>query len=91
MTVITGTGSFIPADIKSNRDFTIHDFYDDTHERIPGAAADIVSKFEKVTGIYARRYANTDINASDMPPLRRTPPSAMRRSIPRPSTSSSWP
>jgi 3-oxoacyl-[acyl-carrier-protein] synthase-3 len=65
-TVITGTGSFIPDDIKSNRDFTIHDFYDQGHKRIIGAAAEIVSKFEQVTGIYARRYASTDINASHM-------------------------
>lgn len=65
-TVIIGTGSFIPADIKSNRDFTIHDFYDQGHKRIIGAAPEIVSKFEQVTGIYARRYASTDINASHM-------------------------
>ncbi|HWK03209.1 MAG TPA: ketoacyl-ACP synthase III [Puia sp.] len=65
-TVITGTGSFIPDDIKSNRDFTIHDFYDPGHKRIIGAATEIVSKFEQVTGIYARRYASTDINASHM-------------------------
>jgi len=65
-TIITGTGSFIPADIKSNRDFTIHDFYDQGHKRIIGAAAEIVSKFEQVTGIYARRYASTEVNASHM-------------------------
>src|ERR1700736_3860534 len=65
-TVITGTGSFIPVDIKKNRDFTTHDFYDENQQRISSEPADIISKFEQVTGIYARRYARTDMNASDM-------------------------
>lgn len=65
-TVITGTGSFIPVDIKKNRDFTTHDFYDENQQRISSEPAEIVSKFEQVTGIYARRYARTDMNASDM-------------------------
>ena len=65
-TVILGTGSFIPANIKSNSDFTIHDFYDERQQRIANAAPEIVRKFEQVTGIYERRYAATEINASDM-------------------------
>lgn len=65
-TVILGTGSFIPANIKTNRDFTVHDFYDERQQRIPNAATEIVRKFEQVTGIHERRYAATDINASDM-------------------------
>jgi 3-oxoacyl-[acyl-carrier-protein] synthase-3 len=65
-TVILGTGSFIPANIKTNRDFTIHDFYDEKQQRIPNAATEIVRKFEQVTGIHERRYAATDVNASDM-------------------------
>jgi 3-oxoacyl-[acyl-carrier-protein] synthase-3 len=64
--VITGTGSFIPTDIIDNREFTLHDFYDDRHQRISGAAGEIVRKFEKVTGIYSRRYANDGLKASDM-------------------------
>jgi 3-oxoacyl-[acyl-carrier-protein] synthase III len=68
-TVITGTGSFIPVDIKLNRDFAIHDFYDESQQRIPNAATEIVRKFEQVTGIYARRYANKEMNASDMASL----------------------
>ena len=65
-TIITGTGSFIPADIKSNRDFTVYDFYDDRQQRISSAPEEIVRKFEMVTGISARRYAGKDVNASDM-------------------------
>ncbi|HTI11301.1 MAG TPA: 3-oxoacyl-[acyl-carrier-protein] synthase III C-terminal domain-containing protein [Puia sp.] len=65
-TVILGTGSFIPDNIKTNRDFTIHDFYDERQHRIPNAAPEIVRKFEQVTGIYERRYAATEVNASHM-------------------------
>lgn len=71
-TVITGTGSFIPADIKLNKDFTVHDFYDADRHRITDAADDIVRKFEGVTGISARRYADMETNASDMAALAAT-------------------
>jgi 3-oxoacyl-[acyl-carrier-protein] synthase-3 len=65
-TVITGTGSFIPENKKINSEFAIHDFYDDHQQRIPNAAVDIIKKFEQITGIYERRYANKEMNASDM-------------------------
>lgn len=64
--VITGTGSFVPTDTISNRDFTMHDFYDQKQQRIAGAASDIIKKFEQVTGIYARRYAKSEVTASSM-------------------------
>ncbi len=64
--VIKGTGSYIPGEIVENSFFAAHDFYDDKHQKIVGAAGEIVRKFEKVTGIYARRYAKPDLNASDM-------------------------
>ena len=65
-TIITGTGSFIPANKKVNSEFAIHDFYDDRQQRIPNAALDIIKKFEQITGIYERRYADPDMKASDM-------------------------
>ena len=65
-TVITGTGRFIPAGIKWNRDFTAHSFYTENNMPVPGEAEVIVQKFEQVTGIAARRYADTDTNASEM-------------------------
>ncbi|MDP4149536.1 MAG: ketoacyl-ACP synthase III [Bacteroidota bacterium] len=65
-TVIIGTGSFIPANVKTNRDFTTHDFYDDNQAPVPGGPENIVKKFEMVTGISERRYADADMNASDM-------------------------
>jgi 3-oxoacyl-[acyl-carrier-protein] synthase-3 len=65
-TVITGTGSFVPENKKINSEFAIHDFYDDHQQRIPNAAVDIIKKFEQITGIHERRYANQEMNASDM-------------------------
>jgi 3-oxoacyl-[acyl-carrier-protein] synthase-3 len=65
-TVITGTGSFIPPAIKKNEEFTTNDFYDKSQQQITGAAGEIVRKFEQVTGIYERRYADTNVTASGM-------------------------
>ena len=65
-TVITGTGSFIPANKKLNSDFLNQEFYSDRQERIPSEGADIVRKFEEVTGISERRYADIDMNATEM-------------------------
>jgi 3-oxoacyl-[acyl-carrier-protein] synthase-3 len=64
--VITGTGSFIPPDIKSNRDFTIHNFYSDQHNRIETAPQEVVDKFQAITGIAERRYAAPEMNCSGM-------------------------
>lgn len=65
-TVITGTGSYIPPHIKTNRDFTVQDFYTEDHERIVAAPNDIIEKFRDITGIEERRYVGTEFNASDM-------------------------
>lgn len=64
--VITGTGSYIPTEIKTNRDFTIHDFYDESNKKIENDPTRIVEKFREITGIRERRYASTDLNASDI-------------------------
>jgi len=68
-TVITGTGSFIPEEVKLNRDFTIHEFYDERRQRIAGDVTEIIGKFEQITGISERRYACGDMNASGMAAL----------------------
>ncbi|SIN91772.1 3-oxoacyl-ACP synthase III family protein [Chitinophaga niabensis] len=65
-TVIIGTGSYIPDVIKNNSEFAINNFYTNTQEPIPNAAGEIIEKFEKITGIAARRYAGEDMNASGM-------------------------
>jgi 3-oxoacyl-[acyl-carrier-protein] synthase-3 len=65
-TVITGSGSYIPTGIVSNRDFTLHNFYAEDHVRIETPPQDVVEKFRQITGIAERRYAPGDLNASDL-------------------------
>jgi 3-oxoacyl-[acyl-carrier-protein] synthase-3 len=65
-TLITGTGSFIPDEIRSNEDFARAEFYDGDHQRLMNGAVEIIRKFEKITGIAQRRYANDHLNTSDM-------------------------
>ena len=64
--VITGTGSYIPTDIQSNNDFFQHVFYTDSSHRLETPSAEVVEKFQKITGISNRRYAPANMNASDM-------------------------
>ena len=64
--VITGTGCYIPTEIKSNRDFTHHNFYSEDHKRIDTAPAEVVEKFRLITGIEERRYASAELNTSDI-------------------------
>jgi len=65
-TVITGTGSYIPDLVKTNRDFTGHVFYTDDNQVLDIEPQIIVEKFRKITGIEERRYASPDIDSSDM-------------------------
>jgi 3-oxoacyl-[acyl-carrier-protein] synthase-3 len=65
-TVITGTGSYIPPNIKTNREFANQDFYGEDNERIIAPPNEIVDKFKDITGIEERRYADPDMTASDM-------------------------
>lgn len=64
--IITGTGSFIPPVIKTNKDFSVHNFYAEDNTRIETSPEEIVRKFEQITGIAERRYAEADMNSSDM-------------------------
>lgn len=64
--VITGTGAFIPPVVKKNIDFTVHNFYDEHHQRITTSPTEIVQKFQEITGIAERRYVNEDMNCADM-------------------------
>ncbi|MEP6749655.1 MAG: ketoacyl-ACP synthase III [Bacteroidota bacterium] len=67
--VITGTGSYIPPDIQSNKDFFQHVFYTDNHHRLEAPSTDVVEKFRQITGISDRRYAADNMNASDLATL----------------------
>ncbi len=64
--IITGTGSYIPSLVKTNRDFACHDFYQDNYEKIDKSPDEIISKFQQITGIEERRYATEDHSASSM-------------------------
>jgi 3-oxoacyl-[acyl-carrier-protein] synthase-3 len=65
-TVITGTGCYIPDFVKTNRDFTGHNFYAEDNTALDIEPHIIVEKFRKITGIEERRYAPFNIESSDM-------------------------
>jgi 3-oxoacyl-[acyl-carrier-protein] synthase III len=65
-TVITGTGCYIPDFIKTNGDFTAHQFYAEDNSALDIEPHVIVEKFKKITGIEERRYADADMDSSDM-------------------------
>ena len=64
--VITGTGSYIPPVIKTNHDFSGHNFYAPDNMAIETEPHIIVEKFKQITGIEERRYAIDDMDSSDM-------------------------
>ena len=64
--VITGTGSYIPTEIKTNAQFLSQKFYTEDQEPIKIDPEIIVEKFEKITGIAERRYASDGLNTSDI-------------------------
>ncbi|MBX9785672.1 MAG: ketoacyl-ACP synthase III [Chitinophagaceae bacterium] len=65
-TIITGSGSFIPAAIKCNSDFSSSVFYSESHQPLTTTPAEVVEKFKQITGIEERRYADDSMNASDL-------------------------
>jgi 3-oxoacyl-[acyl-carrier-protein] synthase III len=64
--VITGSGSYIPPFIQSNRDFAQHEFFTAEGLPLPVDPNEVVSKFKKITGIEERRYTTDDLNASNI-------------------------
>lgn len=65
-TVITGSGSFVPVWVKTNSDFASQQFYDEQQRPLTQSAANVIAKFESITGIEERRYAGDGIDASYM-------------------------
>lgn len=65
-TIITGSGSYIPATIKTNADFVSSAFYSETGKMLDTPPEDVVQKFKQITGIEERRYAHDHLNASDL-------------------------
>ncbi len=68
-TVITGTGSYIPTEVKTNPDFFDQSFYTEDQQPIKIEPKLIAEKFEKITGIAERRYVGDDLNTSDIAAL----------------------
>jgi 3-oxoacyl-[acyl-carrier-protein] synthase III len=64
--VITGTGSYIPPFIQSNKDFAKHLFYSENKEPLDKDPEEIIEKFKQITGIEERRYTTDELNTSDI-------------------------
>ncbi|MER3470026.1 MAG: 3-oxoacyl-ACP synthase [Chitinophagaceae bacterium] len=64
--VITGSGSYIPTHVVTNKDFTIHNFYAEDHQLIETAPEEVVEKFRQITGIAERRYSDQSLTTSDI-------------------------
>ena len=65
-TIITGTGSYIPAVVKKNIDFIEQEFYNEKQEKIDFPGETVIEKFKEITGIDERRYVKKDQNNSDI-------------------------
>lgn len=63
---ITGTGSYIPAEIEKNEDFHNHEFLNSDGSTINAPVEVIVKKFKAITGIAERRYAKKHLTTSDI-------------------------
>ena len=64
--VITGTGSCIPAQVKKNSDFIGSTFLNEDGSVFKNDNETIIEKFKQITGIEERRYASDNLNASDL-------------------------
>jgi len=63
---ITGVGSFIPEGRVKNSDFLNHDFLNQDGTPINGNNKLIIKKFKAITGIEERRYAKSNLTASNL-------------------------
>ena len=64
--VFTGTGSYVPPRQITNEFFKTYEFYDSTGEMITTPNESIVGKFEEITTISERRYAEEHQVTSDL-------------------------
>ena len=63
---ITGSGSYIPTEIVSNKDFADHVFLNDDGTPFPHPNNIVAEKFLEITGIQERRYITDDLQNSDI-------------------------
>lgn len=64
--VITGTGSYIPKLVKKNSEFLNNKFLNQDGTPFEYGNDVVIEKFKSITGISERRYANPDLNSSDL-------------------------
>ena len=63
---ISGTGSFLPTTIVENEKFDQHEFLNNDGSSISAPNKVVIEKFKTITGIGERRYAEPDLNTSDI-------------------------
>ncbi|HBG57691.1 3-oxoacyl-ACP synthase III family protein [Proteiniphilum sp. UBA1028] len=64
--VFTGTGSYVPTKQIKNDYFHTYEFYDSTGEKLTTPNEEITRKFEEITTIAERRYAEDDQVTTDL-------------------------
>lgn len=65
-TIITGSGHFLPENIVKNDFFLNYDFFDEDGQRIEKPIEETIQKFQEITEIEERRYADHQMYTSDM-------------------------
>lgn len=63
---ITGTGCYIPSGVETNEDFNQHEFLNADGSAIKHNTHIIIKKFQSITGIDERRYAEAHHSSSDL-------------------------
>ncbi|NJB82627.1 3-oxoacyl-ACP synthase III family protein [Wenyingzhuangia aestuarii] len=64
--IISGTGSAIPTKVVKNADFKNHVFLNEDGSLFEKENSEIIEKFNAITGIEERRYAEDSVNTSDL-------------------------
>lgn len=65
-TIISGSGHFLPERIVKNEFFKTYDFFDEDGQRIEKPIEETIQKFQEITEIEERRYADNSMFTSDM-------------------------
>lgn len=63
---ISGTGHFLPTIVVENTNFDQHEFLNNDGSTIEDSNNIVIDKFKSITGITERRYAENDLNTSDL-------------------------
>jgi 3-oxoacyl-[acyl-carrier-protein] synthase-3 len=64
--VISGTGKYVPKKVIKNEDFLGHTFFEKDGSIVLRNNTDVINKFQAITEIEERRYAESDENTSDL-------------------------